>query len=222
VEHTEHGDGATDIAGISGKAHEGRGSRPDENGVENPLMGAEEPMELLRHGKDEMKVGNSKKLSPPLIEPLFGIAPVALGTASVSAGMVGVTPQPAVVADGKMAAQGLGAALGKVSERTLMAGKHRRAEALKVLGAEAPEDICDLWHDLLWVLLQVSHEVVDDTLEVRDGFSGEMGIPEGGCKTAMAEHLLDEADIHASLQKMGCVGVPQGMDVAKLGSTLHY
>jgi hypothetical protein len=62
------------------------------------------------------------------------------------------------------------------------------------------------------MLLQVSHEVVDDILEMCDGFSGEMGIPECGCNTAMAEYLLDEANISASLQKMGCIGVPQGMD----------
>ena len=28
----------------------------------------------------------------------------------------------------------------------------------------------------------------------------------------MAEYLLDEANISASLQKMGCIGVPQRMD----------
>jgi hypothetical protein len=110
-------------------------------------MGTDEPMELFGHGEDEMKVGNGKKLPPPLIEPLFGIAPVALGTASVATGMVGVPPQPAVVADGKMAAKGLGTALGKVPERTLMAGKHPLAEALSVRGAVAPEDICHLRHD---------------------------------------------------------------------------
>ena len=156
MEHTEHGDGATDMAAVSGEAHEGRGGRPDENGVEDSLMGAEGPMELFGHGKDEVKVGNRKKLPPSLIEPLVGMAPVALGTASVSAGMVGVPPLAAVVADGKMAAEGLGTALGQVPERTLMAGKHPRAEALSVLGAVASKNVSNLRHDLLWMLLQVS------------------------------------------------------------------
>jgi hypothetical protein len=46
-----------------------------------------------------------------------------------------------------MATKGLGAAVGKVPECTLMAGEHRPAEALSVLGAVAPEDICHLRHD---------------------------------------------------------------------------
>jgi hypothetical protein len=52
-----------------------------------------------------------------------------------------------MVADGKMAAKGLGTAVGKVLECTLMAGKHPPAEALSVLGAVASEDICHLRHD---------------------------------------------------------------------------
>ena len=56
MEYTEHGDGPSDIAGISGEVHEGRGGRSYENGVKNPLMGTDEPMELFGHGEDEMKV----------------------------------------------------------------------------------------------------------------------------------------------------------------------
>ena len=88
MEHTEHGAGSPDIAGISGKAHEGVGRRPNEHGVENPLMGTDEPMELFGHGEDEMKVGNRKKLPSPLLEPLVGVVSVALGTAPVPAGMI--------------------------------------------------------------------------------------------------------------------------------------
>jgi hypothetical protein len=51
-------------------------------------MGTDEPMELFGHGEDEMKVGNRKEVPSPFIEPLFGIAPVALGTAPVSAGVI--------------------------------------------------------------------------------------------------------------------------------------
>jgi len=88
VEHTEHGDGATDIAGISGEIHEGRGGRPDENGVENPLMGTDEPMELFGHGEDEVEVGNREELPSPLIEPPVSVVSVALRTAPVPAGMI--------------------------------------------------------------------------------------------------------------------------------------
>jgi len=34
-------------AGISGEVHEGRGDCLDEDAVEDPLMGTEDPMELL-------------------------------------------------------------------------------------------------------------------------------------------------------------------------------
>jgi hypothetical protein len=88
VKHTEHGDGATDIAGISGECHEGRGGRPDENGVENPLMTPEDPMEFFGHGEDEMEAGDREELPSPLIEPPVSVVSVALGTAPVPAGMI--------------------------------------------------------------------------------------------------------------------------------------
>ena len=62
------------------------------------------------------------------------------------------------------------------------------------------------------VNLQVCHEPVDDLGGRFECRLGQLGVDHGGLGIGVAQDVLDDAQIHALFQKMGGVGMAQGMD----------
>jgi hypothetical protein len=109
-------------------------------------MSTDEMPQFLGESEHHVEVGNRKEIFPSLVEPPVRIRSMTFGTASVSAGMIGIAKVSAVIALAKVSAQGLCPAVGDVLKCTPMARKDPIAEALQILGPVTPKDIRQFGH----------------------------------------------------------------------------
>ena len=71
----------------------------------NAFIDHDQGIEFVRYGEDRVKIGTGQQLCLPVIEPFLLDQRLALGTVSVSAGVVSVTGVPAVITRFDMSAQ---------------------------------------------------------------------------------------------------------------------
>ena len=179
VQDGQDADQAADVVGIPGQLDQGFGGGLHQEAVEDLLVTPHQGTESFREGEDHVEVGNWEEFRPSGREPLFRVFRVALGTASVPAGVIGVLLVAAMIAGEDVAAQGGGAAVLEVFQGPAMAGQNVRAEPLEILPAVAAEDVGHLGHGQE---LQVAHELIEGGLDLLHRAAGQVRV-EG--RTAM-------------------------------------
>lgn len=60
-------------------------------------------------------------------------------------------------------------------------------------------------------MIQSFHDLVDDAVGIFLAFAGQMQIDHGGFQLAVTEIALDGPDVDAGFQKMGGIGIAQGV-----------
>ena len=79
----------------------------------------EQIVEFFRNGENNMKIWNGDQIVFPVFNPRFPLGILALGTMTVSAGVIAYANMPACIAFINMTAQGSGTASLQGTERTL-------------------------------------------------------------------------------------------------------
>ena len=64
----------------------------------------------------------------------------------------------------------------------------------------------------MFCILQLLHEIVDFLPGILLPLVGKVEVNHGGFQAGVSEELLNAAQVDAGLQKMGGVGVPEGVD----------
>src|SRR5229473_5559743 len=146
----------------------------------------------------------------------------------VVAGMIAIVVRAAIRASEELAAQGRSAATQDALEHLALPRRHGRAEALQILRPLADQQFVktdrgrrrtSLPRGCLHpseLGLEIAHEAFEPFLVLGLTETGQMGIDDGGRRTLMAEVDLNLAQVLPLLQKMGRVGMAQGMDVRLL------
>src|SRR4029077_3895559 len=63
---------------------------------------------------------------------------------------------------------------------------------------------------------EILRELLQGVVQRSPQFTGEMGVDLGGAQTSVTEVFLDDAQIHAHLEKMSRIGVPQRVHMRAL------
>ena len=81
-----------------------------------------------------------------------------------------------------------------------MAGQDAVGEACQIRRAVETDDVRHLEHDVLWDRSEVVHQLVQGGSQGRSNFAREMRVDLRRPRTAMAERVLDDPEIHAGFQ----------------------
>src|SRR5439155_8276594 len=136
VEHRQHAGQRPEVTLLRTKVLERRGRDLHQQAVKQLLVAIERPAHLRRHGYDGMKIVAGQELALTLLQPLMGLASMALGARPVTAAMVAPKRVIAVVATVKPTAQLPSAASGDVPEGLLLRGHHPFCVPRRIFGTE--------------------------------------------------------------------------------------
>jgi hypothetical protein len=91
VQHSEHGDGATNVTRITGAFDDRRGAGLHQHAVAVALIGSQHRAPFGRHGDGDgdVEVRHRQQFRLTAFAPLLGLCGVALGAAAIAAGMAG-------------------------------------------------------------------------------------------------------------------------------------
>lgn len=146
----------------------------------------------------------------------------------VVAGMVAKVVRPTVRAGEELAAQGRGAATQDAFQHLALPRRHGGAEALQILRPLADQPIVKTDRGRRRTSrrrgclhpsdagLEIAHEAFQPLLVLGLTEAGQVRIDDGSGRALVAEVDLDLAQVLPLLQKMGRVGMAQGMDMGVL------
>jgi len=164
VEHGEDAEFAADELPVAAEFQERLGRGLHEDGVELLLVAANDVSQLRRQREDEVEVAGGQKLRFPFLKPPPGVVAVALGTASVLAGMVRVLLMAANNAFVQMSAHAFCAAGENVGKSPLVARQHSVAEFIQILFPVSGYDIGKLDHGerlaIRWLMALLKMSVI--------------------------------------------------------------
>jgi len=123
VQDGQDTDAGAEELGVPGQGHEGVGRGVHQHGVQDPLVGAHDPVECRGQGEDEVEVTYGQEFLLSVAQPTSGVRTVAFGAGTVSAGVVGGMGVPAAVAPVHLPAQDLGATSGQIGHGAPVAGR---------------------------------------------------------------------------------------------------
>ena len=212
MQHADHADLSAQPPGIQGQGLQRLGGGPEEEIIDQLLMGAGQRVQAMGQGEGDQKVGNRQEFPELRIAPAVGAVLAALGAMAVAAGMVAVEKFPARVAIEHFPPQHLGAAGENVLDRLLMAGRHTLAILLEVGRAIFPHDVRQFQHERVCLRLERLRQALDRLTGLGVGNRGEMRVEGGGLHGLMAQIDLNLAQVHAGVEQMRGVGMAQGMD----------
>jgi hypothetical protein len=132
--------------GIGGQFYQGLGSGFDQDIVEFGLSGTQKRAQFLRHGEDQVKVFDTEQLGSSSFQPDLGLLMMALGTAAVTAGVIGVVHPSTVIALKDMSTHPFRTAMNNIIHGPTMAGKHILPVLRSVLTTVAYENIRQFRH----------------------------------------------------------------------------
>ena len=211
MQRSHHADLSAQPPGIQGQGLQRLGGGPEEEIIDQLLMGAGEGIQAVGQGEGDQKVGNRQEFPELRIAPAVGAVLAALGAMAVAAGMVAVEKFPARVAIIHLAPQHLGAAGENVLDRLLMAGRHTLAILLEVGRAIFPHDVRQFQHERVCLRLERLRQALDRLTGLGVGNRGEMRVEGGGLHGLMAQIDLNLAQVHPGVEQMRGVGMAQGM-----------
>jgi hypothetical protein len=109
LEDSQQGQVSAEIFVVAAEVEERAGALPQQEGVEDFLVGTEEGAELFGDGEGDQVIGNGQEAAALVLQPLGGVGMAATGAGAVIAGVVGIFPTSTITSE-KVAAQGRGAA----------------------------------------------------------------------------------------------------------------
>ena len=104
LQHSQNAQLGARVLVVAAHLQQGRSTVPDQQCVEDALVGADQSAQLFGHGEGDQPVGQWQKTAALAIEPLGGVGVTALGTGTVIAGMVNKLASTAVASE-ELAAQ---------------------------------------------------------------------------------------------------------------------
>ena len=136
MEHGRHADVTAEVTGIAAEPRQRGGGGVKQQTVDQARMALRERVEGMREREDDMEVRNRQNLAAAGGKPALSGHALALRTVAVAAGVVGDALGAARGADGPMAAQYSGAALGDgVQAAVLGGGQAMGAPMVRGVGA---------------------------------------------------------------------------------------
>ena len=208
VQHREHRHGAADVARVARELDDRRGAGLHQHAIARALMGAQHRAQFSRDGDGDVEVGHRQHLRLTAFEPLLRLGGVALRATAIAAGVEREHLAVARLAAPDLAAEGGSAAVEDILDGAPMRGRHRRAVRREVVRREAAEHVGELDHDRA---SEAGHQPIEQIMQRRPGWRGEMGVDRRGGDAGMAEQDLHDADVDAVLDQSGCVGMAQAV-----------
>ena len=141
VQHHEHADPRSQVLGVGRHFQESLLGAVEEQPIQELAVAQGQRAELVGQGEDNVEVGNRQEVGLTFGQPGRPLAPTALRTASVAAGMIVVPYLAAVIALGDMPAQGGCAAERQVVQRLPHMGA--LGPTLQELGSILPHDLTE-------------------------------------------------------------------------------
>jgi hypothetical protein len=188
------------IARIACEREERCGSALHQQPVHGLLMGSRERPELIRQSEGEQVVGAGQQAPALRRQPAVGLVAVTLRAVTIPAGVKRVHLRAAVIALMHVASQGGRPTGFEVAQSPVVTGQDAIGEARQIRRPVETDDFRHLEHDALWDRLEVLHQLVQRVGQRRSNFAREMRVDLRRPRTAMAERVLDDPEIHAGFQ----------------------
>ena len=133
-------------------------------------------------------------------EPALGLVAVTLGAVTIAAGVKRVHLPPAVIALMDVASQSRRPAGFEIAQGPAVAGQDAIGEARQIRRPVETDDLRHLEHDDLSDRSEVVHQLVQRVGQRRSNFAREMCVDLRRPRTAMAERVLDDPQVHPGFQ----------------------
>jgi hypothetical protein len=117
-----------------------------QHAVHGLLIAADDFVEFLGQGEDQVEIRRLQQFLTALLEPEFRLFSLTFGTAPILAGVVGVPLVSTAVAGIDVSTHGRGTTMENVVESAAMTGQHLLTKPLQVRITVAAKDVRDFQH----------------------------------------------------------------------------
>jgi hypothetical protein len=192
---------------------EAAGGSVEQQSIDNLLLTAGEGAQLGGQGEGHQIIRAGQQAAALLLQPALGLLAVVLGAVPIAAGVIAKVERAAMLAAIDLSTQRCGAALQDGLEIPLLAGQNSLTVTL--LWPGGADNVRCFEHES-----PLGSKAPSQSLK-RLGYlglhlDGQVGANGRGGRIAMAQNLLNQAQLHPRLQQVGGVGMAQGMDTGRL------
>lgn len=120
MENGDHGRLRAEMLMVAGKSLHSLPGDPEEQAIDHPGMTHGQGIELMRQGKNHMKIGNREEFFLPGCDPLLPLCALTLGTMAIPAAVIADTYMTAAGTGIEMSPQCSGSALGQCLEHSFL------------------------------------------------------------------------------------------------------
>ena len=207
VQDHQHPDPCSQVLGVGRDLQESLLGGVEEQPIQELTVAQGQCTELMGQGEDDVEVGHGQEVGLTFGQPGCPLAPTALGTASVAAGMIVVSDLATVIALRDVPAQLGRAAQCQVLKRLPDMGT--LGPTSQELGSVPPNELTQASVAGRWALRRGQPvERADHLLHSRQGHVRVQGC---GPDPMMAQQCLDRAGVDSRFQEMGGMAVAQGV-----------